>query len=282
MRVANPGDRVLSFAKTMVSFVGTVTDFAVLAPQPAEFGALGAGWANNGWLLPVRWERLLKPVRPASELRQLAPLLPSRYSPIQSANGKGNQKMYLAEISVAVFDLLVKLGNRIEKIDGDLPVAPSAAIFTEAIDDREAERIRNDDSLSITERKQSILARRGQGRFRSNVEILERRCRVTGLTNESLLIASHIKPWRFCVSSVERLDGHNGLLLAPHVDRLFDRGFISFEDDGKILVSSRLVADDIRCLGLEAALANRGGTFTTKHAQFLEFHRAMIYLRSYG
>jgi hypothetical protein len=57
--------------------------------------------------------------------------------------------------------------------------------------------------------------------------------------NESKRTAAG-KPWRVCATATERLDGANGLLLAPHVDRLFDRGLIAFEASGRVLVSSRL------------------------------------------
>ena len=38
-------------------------------------------------------------------------------------------------------------------------------------------------------------------------------------------------------SNEQRLDGENGLLLTPTVDHLFDKGFISFEDSGQLIVS---------------------------------------------
>jgi hypothetical protein len=65
------------------------------------------------------------------------------------------------------------------------------------------------------------------------------------VTNPWLLIASHIKPWRSCETATERLDGANGLMLTPDVDRLFDRGMISFSDDGAVLVSPALPAEDL-------------------------------------
>ena len=50
------------------------------------------------------------------------------------------------------------------------------------------------------------------------------------------LIASHVQPWRDS-NNEERLDGENGLLLTPTVDHLFDKGFISFENTGQLIVS---------------------------------------------
>ena len=65
---------------------------------------------------------------------------------------------------------------------------------------------------------------------------IERACRITGVTREEHLRASHCKPWRDS-SNEERLDGENGLLLTPNADHLFDRGFIGFEDNGDVRVS---------------------------------------------
>ena len=64
MRAANPGDLVLSYANQLIRYVGRVADFAFTAPKPSEFGATGAYWNNEGWLLPVFWTRLDPPVRP--------------------------------------------------------------------------------------------------------------------------------------------------------------------------------------------------------------------------
>ena len=82
------------------------------------------------------------------------------------------------------------------------------------------------DTISVTgastERDALTKARLGQGLFRHRVAEREPACRVTGLKRQEFLVASHIKPWRDCDNS-ERLDGANGLLLSPHVDKLFDR-----------------------------------------------------------
>ena len=54
--------------------------------------------------------------------------------------------------------------------------------------------------------------------------------------NTAHLIASHCEPWRDSTNQ-ERLDGENGLLLTPSIDHLFDRGFIGFEDSGRLIIS---------------------------------------------
>src|SRR5205807_1990193 len=96
-----------------------------------------------------------------------------------------------------------------------------------------------------TEREEVRKARVGQGRFRrSLLELWDARCAVTGVEMPAVLTASHIKPWR-CATNAERLDQNNGLLLLAQYDRLFDRGFISFADDGGILLSPALPKDKL-------------------------------------
>jgi hypothetical protein len=87
-----------------------------------------------------------------------------------------------------------------------------------------------------TERESLIMARRGQGIFKQRVMHAERMCRITKVDNPAHLRASHCKPWRDS-SNQDRLNGENGLLLTPTIDHLFDRGFISFENSGKLIVS---------------------------------------------
>jgi hypothetical protein len=126
-----------------------------------------------------------------------------------------------------------------------------------------------------TERPQLVQARRGQGLFRSRVELLERGCRLTGVTDRAHLRASHIKPWRDC-TNLERLDGNNGLLLAPHVDHLFDRGFISFTGDGKLLISAGLKSNILSAWGI--APTQSVGEFTTLQRAYLTYHLEKVFL----
>jgi len=86
------------------------------------------------------------------------------------------------------------------------------------------------------------------------LEYWEGRCAITGLDIPTLLCASHIKPWAECRTDAERLDIFNGLLLAPHFDALFDKGFITVTDAGEIDISPRLSREHRKCLGLDLSL----------------------------
>lgn len=290
MRRASPGDLVLSYAGQVIRYVGRVTEFAFTAPKPAEFGSAGAYWNNEGWLLPVFWTPLNPALRPRDMLEVLGPHLPEKYSPIHPTSGAGNQKAYLASISEEVFDTIVaraEFDRNMLALGGSNSLTYQA--ITEHLDDVAEQKISSDVGLEATIKESVIQARRGQGKFRANVEAIERSCRMTGVSNPSLLIASHIKPWRLCQSTEERLDGMNGLMLTPDADLLFDRGFISFEDDGEVLVSPRVDGDDLRRLGFqqlvwehfgfsEAPATWRTRGFADPQYKYLAYHRSEIFV----
>ena len=106
------------------------------------------------------------------------------------------------------------------------------------------------------------------------MKLYENRCRVTGLTDKTHLTASHIKPWRKS-SDREKIDGNNGLLLSPHVDRLFDKGFISFSNDGNLLVSSLLNTEVLKFWNIVTPL--NVGSFRSEQLGYLEYHRNEIF-----
>lgn len=113
MKEAAPGDIVLSFANSRISFIGIVQEFAISSSKPGEFGNVGHYWGSDGWLLPMKWDRLSKNVRPKEFISKLSDLLPEKYSPINPTTGNGNQKAYLAEISLDVLlCILAEVGIR--------------------------------------------------------------------------------------------------------------------------------------------------------------------------
>lgn len=130
-----------------------------------------------------------------------------------------------------------------------------------------------------TEKQSIVLARRGQGLFRQRVSSVERACRITKVSQPEYLRASHSKPWRDS-NNEERLNGENGLLLTPDVDLLFDRGFISFEDNGNVLVSPVADRTAMSRMGLTEALLGNVGAFSEGQKQFLQFHREGVFLEA--
>lgn len=116
--------------------------------------------------------------------------------------------------------------------------------------------------------------------FRRRLIDIEKSCRITGVMDLRFLRASHIKPWAGSTAA-ERMDGNNGLLLTPTADHLFDKGWISFEAQGHLLVSSELPADVRTKIGLNLKGGSRRGAFNATQGQFLDFHRNKIFERAY-
>lgn len=132
------------------------------------------------------------------------------------------------------------------------------------------------DLPKATEAERLVVQRVGQDVFRHGLlDYWEGRCSVTGLAVPELLRASHIKPWADCATDAERLDVYNGLLLAPHLDAAFDRGFVTAEDDGKLRVSPRLAPVDRELLGLNADF--RIQKLADGHREYLPWHREHVF-----
>jgi len=127
-----------------------------------------------------------------------------------------------------------------------------------------------------TEAERLAVQRVGQDLFRDGLlRYWEERCAVTGLAVPELLRASHIKPWAECESDAERLDVFNGLLLAPHLDAAFDRGFVTVADDGTVVASHALDASARELLGVHVGLRLHG--LAEGHRRYLPWHRARVF-----
>ena len=127
-----------------------------------------------------------------------------------------------------------------------------------------------DASISETEKEAVVKSRIGQGAFRQRLVDFWHGCSVTNCQTQSLLIASHIRPWRKS-DNLQRLDVYNGLLLIPNLDKLFDKGYISFDNNGIIILSDFLPLSEYRLLGVQRGM--RLVHIETNHIPYLKFHR---------
>lgn len=152
------------------------------------------------------------------------------------------------------------------KLYGDFLADTSQDQVTEDI-----QAINNATDLEVTEKAVLINTRIGQGLFRQNLIAYWNGCALTGYADPRFLIASHIKPWR-SANNQERLDTFNGVLLLPNLDKAFDMGFISFNETGKIIISSHI--EQHKTLGLEVGMQiNLVGS----HQDYMAYHREIIF-----
>lgn len=285
LREVQKGDMVFSFANAHLQAVGVAKLPCYSCPRPDEFGKVGEAWDLLGWRVDVNFERFRIPLRIKNVAHKIAHLLPMRHSPIQS-NGHGNQGAYLAEISYELAISLLEMADpmllgMINKSlfvqEHDSPTADPVVLIE--WEDMEQSKILENFQISETTRKALVHARIGQGKFKENVARYERECRLTNVGNPTHLIASHIKPWRES-DNKERLDGGNGLLLTPSIDHLFDRGFISFGDDGDVLISPIADCESLAKMGVQSEAPIFTGRFNSDQKYFLNYHREQVFLKS--
>jgi putative restriction endonuclease len=270
-----PGDVVYSFADAEIRAVGVVLGRAYEAAKPAESGAIGDQRGKAaGWQVSVRLRELETPLRPKDYAADLAAVLPKKHSPIR-ANGDGKQSVYLAAVPGAMAATLRRLlGPQAD--DAERKIKES--LGPEFSDDIEEARLQLRADLGPIEKGTLIRARRGHGPFRQDLEKVEIGCRLTGLIDRRHLRASHIKPW--CVSNDdEKLDPNNGLLSSPHIDHLFDRGYVSFTDEGELLVSKFLNPVVLSDWGLSGSIKPK--PFSAKQCAYLDYHRNHVF-EKYG
>ncbi len=121
-----------------------------------------------------------------------------------------------------------------------------------------------------------VVQRVGQDLFRSALlDYWQGRCCITGLDIPVLLRASHIKPWAACTSDDERPDVFNGLLLAPHLDALFDAGLMTVDETGSICLSSSIGAAARTSLAVLQPLRVDG--LRPEHLKYLKHHREVAW-----
>lgn len=276
MLEVEPGDFIFSFSDTWVAAVGVAQSVAYESPKP-DFGAAGKQWDDIGWRVDVAFTELppAERFRPREHMGALGQLLPDRYSPLR-ADGNGNV-LYLTELPTA-------LARALEALLG--PMGRSVATGARLFDKRRADSVVEErlvdlitqQPLEASERQALTLARKGQGRFRADLMQRDPRCLITGVDDDRLLVASHIRPWARCHTHHERLDPDNGILLTPTYDRLFDRGLITFEESGRVETSPQLSRATMERLRFDPSVRVR--RFDQSTAVYLDYHHEHVFLAS--
>lgn len=160
-----------------------------------------------------------------------------------------------------------------EKIDSDFkPENLYKMIFNESYIKLDLDVI-NTLSLDETEIQSMMSIRKGQNKFREKLIDYWNGCSITSSDMIDILVASHIKPWKNS-NNQERLDVYNGLLLLPNLDKLFDKGYISFDERGYILISSKV--ENYEILGINNEMIIKIGK---EHLPYFEYHRKNIFIK---
>jgi hypothetical protein len=276
MTKIRPGDVVFAFscAGGAVRAVGVALDRAREVPNPFETAAAGKQ-ASRGWRVTVRFAELTRPWMPKGHVGEISRLLPQKHSPLRNT-GDANPGIYLASVPRKMAAAVRRLaGAEIDRLVEEIVQRAGSQFLDEIAEEELLQRT----DLTAAAKRDLLSARRGQGLFRTNLEHIEGACRLTGLLDRRHLRATHIKPWRNSDDS-EKLDGSNGLLLSPHLEHLFVRGYISFSDSGELLVSRQLNPAVLDKWGLR--LPRYVDAFRPEQCRYLEYHRQEVFERHVG
>lgn len=174
------------------------------------------------------------------------------------------------------------LHENLEKYLKNVKGRPEKKIIKEMIDAEETynqhllkEELQSIEEKEITktENQQVIKSRIGQSTFKKALLAYEKKCRLCGVTDERFLVASHIKQW-IQSNNQERLDINNGLLLCPNHDALFDKGYISFGDDGSILISESLEEETKVFLNINETMKIM---MKERQREYMKWHRENLF-----
>lgn len=124
-----------------------------------------------------------------------------------------------------------------------------------------------------------------QSKWKEKVHEYMPQCPFTKISDERLLVASHIKPSDSCIKEGkidEATDFHNGLSLSPTYDRLFDRGYITFTDDGDLVCGTEISSYSWGKLNITPSSFAKYNILPKGREKYLSFHRENVFLGNFN
>lgn len=195
----------------------------------------------------------------------------------RKAEERKNQK-YTYKLRFLNFDfvrddiekIVIYILEQLEKTE--LSASPKDKVATRKEAVKQAEQI-DELHLEGLDKEAVIKVRVNQGKFREMMLKKYDKCCLCNVRESALLIASHIKPWSDSTLD-ERIDEDNGFLLCPNHDKLFDGGWISFDDDGKILINDKLDANNCKSMN---ARSDMKIPLSEGNKKYLAYHRDKVF-----
>ena len=272
MEKVNPGDIIFNNVNGALRSYCIATSAAYDFTKPAE---LEQEWEQLGWKINARYVDLPEPIVISDHLESIGDIFPKKYSPYSVQHKKANQS-YLAELSLELGTAIARLGGITQSwttISEPVSTVTQTASPEEKIYVHQAPESK-EFIPTATEKEMLVKQRLTQGRFRRDLmERYKERCAVTGLDVPSLLVASHIKPWSESTAK-EQNDVDNGFLLVAHLDKLFDQHLISFDFQGKIIISNKITHRQRSLLGLSNSMCIEN--LTAGNQRYLNYHRKQL------
>lgn len=249
------GDIVFCYFDGCIRYIATAKGNAYLCQRPINRAF--KEWGENGYRVDVLLEKLESPIQRIEVAKSLATRFSQEIRPSLFTKDFSVAQIYMASLPKAAGLFLLDTFCGLVDLQNWL-VNSTAEI----------------EKLNKTTRDSLIKARVGQGKFRQDLlDAWGSTCSVTSVKNKDFLVASHIVPWSLS-NNKARLDVNNGLLLVAHLDKLFDSGYISFSDDGEILLSPLLSDVDVSVFGLNSSMALR--KINPEMKKYLAEHRKIF------
>jgi len=199
----------------------------------------------------------------------------------RSTRATKGKSIFKQNLEISALDYIVNFANENrltqETISKAQNLLSKLTLFKVEEDKSLLEDINNiEQSKSINEETKTAMIeiRIGQSKYRNALIEYWQGCSITNCQTFEILVSSHIKSYRDCVSFDEKFDTYNGLLLTPNYDKLFYKLLISFNKEGTILISKSVNNEDLNLLGIKRTASIRKDKLNGKHHYYLDQHRA--------
>jgi hypothetical protein len=252
------GDVIFCHRSGNIIYVAVAKNDAYAAKRPAT--RVYNQWKENGFQVDVDLTFLKPSVSVAAFKPTLIAIHNQNCSPALFTQKGGTSQQYMIRLPSGAGALI--LSNL-----GDLEMN---------ICEQSSEIQRGKKLTKGSNRETTTQARVGQGQFRADVlSAWNNTCPVTGLDKPELLVASHIVPWSLS-NEEEKIDPNNGFPFSPSVDKLFDKGYISFDDSGQLLVKTTAInSQDLELLGLSPTA--KISRFNKQQKAYMAKHRELFH-----
>lgn len=247
----NIGDQVIHLENRKIRAISKTKSKAYDCECPREFSR--PAWPRDGRKIDLDLTEFDTPIDVDSIFDKIKDKLLEKYSPFQE-DGRGNQG-YFYEIGANVFNTILNTD------------------FNEDTNNTESSAQNINSPTGSSTSSDVVINRRSsawQNFFKKKLfKLWGVECAITKVKNKALLIGAHIKPWSKS-SDDEKIDEYNGLPLAPNPDKIFELGLISFENDGKIIISNKLSNEDLIKLNINKDIKLN---FKENHKKYIKYHR---------
>jgi len=236
MKDVQRGDRIFHYVKGLIVAISIVQEDCKEGRKPLSMKNHG-NWNDDGYIVSLEYRELEVPLSIRDYFDKIAPLLPLKYSAFQEDGGGNQGYLYPCneELSIKLLECISMLNI----------YSPSDEQLEFSIDDvRRTEQNPLAILIAETESEARMKIRLGQQKFRKSLMPLwKNECPLCGIKMDVVLRASHSKPWKDSLNH-ERLDPYNGVLLCCNHDALYDKGLITFDGKGKLLISDEIAKEE--------------------------------------